>query len=859
MSDNIIDFTDKENLNLRWLLQMAWRDSRRNRGKLALFISSIVLGIAALVAINSFSDNLKTDIDKQAKSLIGADLVIMSNKELDPDMQKLVDSLKVGGQRSDEVRFASMVYFPASQGTRLVQVRALEGGFPYYGAIESEPANASRTFRQRGLQALVDNTLLLQFNTKPGDSIKVGNLTFEIAGALNKIPGQTAITATIAPAVYIPRQYLDSTNLLQKGSRISYYFYYKLAPGTDADALVKKLEPRLEEAGSGYDTVNSRKESTGEAYADLANFLALVGFVALLLGCVGVASAVHVYIREKLSTIGVLRCLGVSGKQAFLIYLFQVMAMGLIGSLVGAILGSLIQLYLPQLFQSFLPVEVTVAVSWLAILQGIAIGLAISVLFALLPLLSIRNVSPLITLRGSVEHLTSQKDPVRWVVYTLILAFIFVFAFFQLGTWLRALWFTAGVIVAFMVLALIARGMMWAVRRFFPVSWGYVWRQSLANLYRPNNQTLLLTVSIGLGTALIATLFLMQRLLLTEVAISGSENQPNLVLFDIQSAQKEQVVDMVKQQGMPVLQLVPVVTMRLEEMSGLTAADVRRDTTLDVPDWAFTREYRVTYRDTLIDSEKTAAGTWTGTVTNPDKPVPISLEEKYAERLKVELGDTMIFNVQGAIVPTVVQHLREVEWNRVQSNFLVLFPKDVLEEAPQFHVLMTHTTTDVQSAGFQRALVQRFPNVSAIDLGLILQTLDDILSKISFVIRFMALFSISTGLLVLIGSVNISKFQRVQESVLLRTLGASRRQILSINAFEYFLLGALAAGTGILLSVAASWALAVFSFEVDFVPDFSPLLPVFLGITALTVAIGMLNSRGILNRPPLEVLRREAA
>jgi putative ABC transport system permease protein len=571
-----------------------------------------------------------------------------------------------------------------------------------------------------------------------------------------------------------------------------------------------------------------------------------------------VASAVHVYIREKLATIGVLRCLGMSGTQAFLIYLFQVAAMGLIGSVVGAILGSLIQLYLPQLFQSFLPVEVTVAVSWAAVAEGIGIGLIVAILFALLPLLSIRNVSPLITLRAGIEHVSKQPDKLRWAVYALILTFIFVFAYLQLGTWLRALSFTGGVLVGFVVLALIARLMMWLVKRFFPSNWGYVWRQSLANLYRPNNQTLLLTVSIGLGTALIATLFLMQRLLLSEVAIAGSENQPNMVLFDIQNSQKEEVANLTREQGLPVLQLVPVVTMRLDEINGLTAADVRADTTLEIPDWSFTREYRVTYRDTLIDSEKDAGGEWQGEASAEAGPVPISLEDRYAERLKVAVGDTLIFNVQGALVPTVVAHLREIEWNRVQSNFLVLFPKGVLEEAPQFHVLMTRTQSDAQSASFQRTLVRQFPNVSAIDLDLILQTLDDILSKISFVIRFMALFSISTGLLVLIGSVNISKFQRVQESVLLRTLGASRKQILSINAFEYLLLGALAAGTGIILSLGASWALAVFSFEVDFVPDLMPLLPVFIGITILTVFIGMLNSRSILNRPPLEVLRRES-
>ncbi len=856
MAENGNFTPDKQKLNLPWLLLMAWRDSRRNRGRLALFISSIVLGIAALVAINSFSDNLRSDIDTQAKSLIGADLVMAGNKPPEGATLKLIDSISVGGDRSDEVRFVSMVYFNATQSTRLVQVRALEGGFPYYGAIETEPVEASRSFRQ-GRRALVDQTLLLQFNTKPGDSIKVGALTFEIAGALQKIPGQSAITATIAPAVYIPREYLDETGLLQKGSRISYYHYFKLPEKTDADKLVKKLEPRLEEDGINYDTVKSRQESTGKAYSDLASFLSLVGFIALLLGCVGVASAVHVYIREKLATIGVLRCIGVSGKQAFLIYLFQVLAMGFIGAVIGAILGSLIQLYLPQLFSAFLPVEVNVGVSWSAIAEGIGIGVLVSVLFALLPLLTIRNVSPIITLRSSVEHLTNQKDPLRLAVYGLILLFVLVFAWMQLGNILRALGFTAGVVVGFIVLALLARAMMWLVKRFFPVNWGYVWRQSLANLYRPNNQTLLLTVSIGLGAALIGTLVLTQRLLLSEVAISGSENQPNLVLFDIQSAQKDGVVDMAKAQGLPVQQLVPVVTMRLEQINKLRAADVRKDTTLGIPDRVFTREYRVTYRDSLNETETTADGKWTGEVSSDAAIVPISIEDRYAERLKVKLGDTLLFNVQGAMITTRVDHLREIEWNRVQTNFLVLFPKGVLEEAPQFHILMTRTQSDQQSADFQRALVQRFPNVSAIDLDLILQTLDDILGKIAFVIRFMALFSISTGLLVLIGSVNISRFQRVQESVLLRTLGASRKQILTITAFEYLLLGALASGTGVLLSVVASWALAVFSFEVNYVPELLPLVPVFVGITILTVVIGILNSRGILSRPPLEVLRRE--
>nr|WP_255709965.1 FtsX-like permease family protein [Pontibacter harenae] len=835
---------------------MAWRDTRRSRGKLVLFLSSIVLGIAALVAINSFRYSLQRAIDEQARSLIGADLVMGMNREPDSLALALVDSIKGLGERSDENRLLSMVYFLNTNGTRLVQVRALEGGFPYFGAIETVPEDASRTFRQ-GRRALVDQSLLLQYEAEPGDSIRIGIQTFEIAGALHKIPGQTALTATIAPAVYIPRQYLDETGLMQRGSRVSYYYYYDLPESVQPDTLANKLEDRMEEYGLFYDTVQTRKEGMGEAYSELAGFLALVGFVALLLGCVGVASAVHVYMRDKLKTIGVLRCLGMSSTQAFLVYLFQVMGMGLLGGLAGAILGSVVQLVLPQLFKAFLPVNVQAVFSIAAAAQGVLLGLVVSVLFALLPLLSIRKVSPLITLRASIEHLTSQKDVLRWVVYAAIALFTLLFSRWQMGTWWQALYFTGGVIAAFLLLALFATLLSWLVKRFFPTEWSYVWRQGLANLYRPNNQTLLLMVSIGLGSALIGTLYLVQRTLLSEVSISGSENQPNLVLFDIQNSQRDDVVQMTKEQDLPVLQLDPIVTMRLERVNQITGAVARKDSTLDIRPWLFTREYRVTYRDKLSGAEETVEGTWEGTY-NGNGLVPVSLEDHYAERIKAEIGDTLEFNVQGAPITTRVSHLRKVDWNRVQSNFLIVFPEGVLEDAPQFHVLMTRSDSTQQAAQFQRQIVERFPNISTIGLDLILQTLDEVVGQVSFVIQFMALFSIFTGLLVLIGSVNVSKFQRIQESVLLRTLGASRKQIFAITALEYLLLGVLAASTGLVIAFGAAWALAVYSFEVAFVPVVWPLFVIFAIVALLTVTVGLLNSRGILVRPPLEVLRREA-
>lgn len=822
---------------------------------MVLFTSSIILGIAALVAINSFSDNLQRDINDQAKSLLGADLVIDDNQTISSSVDSLMATIPAT-ERAREINFASMILFPKNGGSRLVQIRALEGDFPFYGSIDTSPGEGSSTFRNKRA-ALVDQTVMLQYDVEPGDSIKIGEVNFIVEAALLKVPGQSGIAATVAPAVYIPMEYLEETGLVQKGSRIIYKFYFQLATNTDIIKLEERIKEPLDNEGVDYDTVESSKESMGRSFENLTKFLNLVGFIALLLGCVGVASAVHVYIKDKLATVAILRCLGLKGNQAFLIYLIQIVAMGFTGSLIGAALGSLIQVILPSVFQDFLPVEVSMSLSWTAILQGLIIGIAVSILFALLPLIKVKNVSPLIVLRDVGENDKAGRDLISWFIYVLIIVFVFLFSYLQMREWKESLIFTGSILLAFLILTSVGLLIMWLVRRFFPVSWNFLWRQSLANLYRPHNQTLILLVSIGLGTALITTLYFTQSLLINEVSLAGSENQPNLVVFDIQSEQKDDIAILTKNFNLPVLQDVPVVTMRLVEARGKTKQQFEKDSVNKVPDWAFNREYRVTYRKDLIDSESLVEGKWDGELIHPGDSIFVSLENKYAERLNIKVGDPLVFNVQGALINTYVGSLRKVEWNRVQTNFLVLFPEGTLEAAPQFHVLMTKVDSKEMAADYQRALIMNFPNVSVIDLNLILSTLDELLSKISFVIQFMALFSIATGLLVLLSSVIISKYQRIQESVLLRTLGASRKQILYITGLEYFILGSLASLSGILLALMGSYALAYFSFESTFQPNFMPMLVVYFIITLLTVTIGLLNNREVLNKPPLEILRTE--
>jgi putative ABC transport system permease protein len=845
----------KTGINFVWLLKMAWRDSRKNRTRLFLFISSMILGIAALVAIYAVGDNLNHDIDNQAATLIGADLSLHSNKEPAKPTKKLLDSLESKAVSvAEEQSFASMVLFIKGQGTRLVQIRALKGDFPFYGDIESTPLAAAKSFRSNK-DVLVDRTLMLQYQAKVGDSVQIGKLNFRIAGSLDKAPGQSGFSSTVAPSIFLPLQYLAKTGLIEKGSRISYNFYYRFPESVNVGQMVSVLSPRFDKLDLDEETITSKKVSTGKSFADVTKFLSLVGFIALLLGCIGVASAVHIYVKEKMQSVAILRCLGLSSRQAFLIYLIQITVIGLIGAIAGSILGTLIQQVLPAVFKDFLPLEMSTRISWRAIEQGLLLGVLISFLFSLLPLISIRKVSPLNTIRISSDEGKRNNDPWQWLVYLLIIAFIACFARLQLHNWRETLLFTMSIVIGFAILYGVSALTVKLIRRYFPSSWNYIWRQGLSNLYRPNNQTTVLVLAIGLGTAFICTLFFVQSILLGRINLSTKENQANMIIFDIQPAQKAEITKLTQKLGLPVIQQVPIVTIRLQEINGITASENKKDSTSKYSNRAFNAELRVTFRDSLTSSEKVVAGKWQGIVKKGDT-ARVSLEQGYATRIHVGVGDKLLFNVQGVMVPAVVGSIREVDWNRIQTNFRVLFPKGVLDDAPQFHVLVTRVPNPTVSAEYQQKLVSTYPNVSIIDLALILNVVNQILDKIGFVIRFMAGFSIITGLIVLISSVLISKYQRMQESVLLRTLGASSRQVFLITAIEYLLLGAIAASTGIVIALLGNWALAKYTFDIPFSPDWVAVLVILACISLLTSFIGILNSRSVLNRPPLEILRK---
>jgi putative ABC transport system permease protein len=841
-----------------WIYKMAFRDARRGLKPLLLSMTCVVLGVASVVAAFSFRANLQSSIEMQSKSLLGADLAISSRQPFSEEAEALIRSL--GGEQSRQIGFSSMAYFSESGRARLVQVRAISGDFPYYGALETDPPGAKNKDFQDGPNALVDETLMLQFNARAGDRVRIGDRDFRIAGALRKIPGEALAFSLVSPRVYIPLAEVDRSQLSERGSIVRYRVYFKLDPRTDADQLVQRINSQLQQLQLEADTVNKRKAAISESIENLSRYFQLAIYIAVLLAGVGVASGIHVYAKEKTPSVAVLRCVGASPGETVAVYVIQTLAIALVGSCLGAALGVALQTLLPLAFKDFLPLKSIFSLAPGGVLAGMAIGLGTTLLFSLLPLISLRRVSPLLALRSSYEKHRSANDPLLWVIYGLITATVFGFAAVTTGRWLPGLWFSTAVFAGFGFLAFIARGISTFLRKVIPDFLPYPWRQGLANLHRPNNQTTAVMLSIGLGTFLLASLYGVQSMLLKQVGERSGKGEPNLVLFDIQKDQREGIDALFKSFNVSSFDEAPIVTMRLAAVKGRSVDEIRADPRSgisSIPSWALRREYRSTYRSRLTSTEKIIAGTWQGKSESDAPSIPVSLEKGIAGTLKVGIGDELQFDLQGVPLPTRVASIREVDWQRVQPNFFVVFPEGVLETAPQSYALAARTDSAELSARLQRAVVENFPNVSIIDLTIVLDTLDSILGKVSDAIRFVALFTILTGLAVLASAVMSSRAQRLKESILMRTLGAPRSQIVGAVVAEYLFLGMISCTTGGFLAALAGWGLSFYFLGTVSSISFGPLLSLLALITGATVLAGMLGCWGMFRRPALEALRAE--
>ena len=918
------------------LLRLAWRESRTARRRLALYMSSIAFGVAALVAIDSFAGNITRSIREQSRTLLGGDMALQARAAFPAVVDTLLDSLRAGNIATSRVTtFASMALAEPSGGTRLVQVRAVSPGYPFYGEIETVPANAwSRVHRESIV--FVDPSLLIALNASVGDSLRLGQKMFAIAGTLGNVPGDAGITAVIGPRVYVSDTWLDATALLKFGSRAEYDVVLKLPAALAAPATAKRvardlrrrIDPKaaaLQEAqdaagderpGPGGEadgppadgpttvtkpnvstttdstaaraapatdaasglvsgavrtrvrvrTVEDTERDFTESVARLADFLSIIGLIALLLGGIGVASGVNAFVSAKIDTVAVLRCLGATSRQVLALYVVQSAAMGLVGATAGMLLGVAIQFLLPGVVADFLPIDVELALEPRPLILGLATGVWVSLVFAMRPLLALRRVSPLQAIRRELDSAAlprEWKDPARLTVDALLVSSIVGIVVSRIGNVRQGLYISAAIGGAVLVLWIAATLLIAAARRSTRPSWPFELRQGIANLHRPANQTRAVTLALGFGAFLLSTVYLVQANLLSRVQATSAGSAGNLLFFDVQDDQAAPLDSLLRARQHPIVQQTPIVTMRIDAVNGRSVSALMADTTARRAGWALRREYRSTYRDSLVGSESLVAGKWFADsatrakrrATSPDAPFDVSFERDLAESLGIALGDTVTWNVQGVPITTLVTSLRTVNFARFEANFFVVFAPEALRRAPQQYVVVANVPAGPAIAAVQRDIVRRFPNISSLDLTLVRQTIGAIVDRVTLAIRFLGLFSLAMGVPVLFSAVAATRRARLREGVLLRTLGASRAQVARVLLAEYGALGALGALTGMVLAFAGAWGLTRFVFKDPFDPAIGPTFVIAAGMLLLTMAIGLLTSRDVYKETPMAAIR----
>ncbi|HTY79393.1 MAG TPA: FtsX-like permease family protein [Candidatus Bathyarchaeia archaeon] len=830
-----------------FVLRLAWRETRGAGRHFAYLVACITLGVGALVAVGSFAAGLERTVGRSARALMGGDVEIRSTHPLSAAARDVVADLTRDGAESLAV--TELAAMSAAGGkSQIVELKAVGPGYPFYGALVTDPAAPEPLVG--GGRALVHQSLLARLGLRVGDRFTIGEGGFTVSGVIVQEPDRAVGVFSLGPRVLIDARDLESTHLIRPGSRVRYRLLVRLAPGFDAEAFKTTLAARLIDPAVRVTTYTHAQPGVRRFWGQLTVYLGLTGLVALMVGGIGVATSVRAFVRGKLETIAVLKCLGAGWRQVLAAYLCQTVLLGLGGSLLGAALGSAIQWALAPALAPLLPVPLDAGLSPRAILTGLAMGTGLTLLFALWPLLDIRRVPPALILRHSVEPRLPGRRP--WLAAVPIVLGLAALAIWEAGSLKVGGIFIGGLAAALVLLAAGARLVIEGARRL-PRLRSLAWRQAVANLHRPGSHAGTVLVSLGLAVMLIVAVALLEQSLRAELADRGPGRAPAFFFIDIQPDQVAAFRTLVADKTGREPTLTPVVRSRLAAINGAPVSEDPRQRREEV--WYLSREYVLTWAAAPPAENPVVAGRW-WTAEEAQREPLISVEEEIAKNLGVAIGGTLAFDIQGVTVTARVANLRRVEWQTFNTNFFVIFSQGALDGAPTTW-LATARVPPADELAVQSAVTAAFPNVTAIPIREVLERIAGVLDQIALAIRLLAGVSIATGLIVTAGALGVSRHQRLYQSVILKALGATRGLVARVFAVEYALLGAAAGLGGTALAAALAAGVLHWALDVPWAGRPATLAWGVAASTLLALAVGFLGTFRLLGRKPLAVLRSE--
>lgn len=837
-------------------VRLGWRETRAGWRQFTALFACVALGVAALTAVGGFAAGLDRALGREARALHGGDVELRATRPLPDAAERGVGDLVAAGAVTTRVReLAGMARDPRSGASQLVEVKAVDSAYPLYGRLETSPAAPAAALLRDG-GALVEPALLARLGLRAGDPLDLGAARLVVRGIVTREPDRAGRFIALGPRVLVAAGALDATGLLQRGSRVRYRTLLRLPSRVTPAAARAALVRRVDDPTIRVTTFDESQPGLRRFFRQLTTYLGLVGLASLLVGGIGVAAAVRAFIRRKLTTIAILKTLGATWRTLLAAYLGQAVALGALGSTVGAALGIALQPLVARLVAGVVPIALDGRADAGTVARGLAMGALVTLLCALWPLLEIRTVPPSLILRRDVTRPPAlARRP--WPVALLIALGLAGLAVWQAGSWKVGGLFVGAALAALLLLAALARALAWAPR-LLPRPASLAWRQGLANLRRPGGHAAGVVVALGVGVMLLVAVGLLEAGLGAEIDHERKRDAPSFFFVDVQADQRDAFARTVRDAAGVAPALTAIVRARLAAVNGRPvdrAMFARQRAASGEDPWWLTRDYALTTMTEPPANNPVTRGHWWTAAEAAGRPL-VSVEEGAARKLGVDVGGTLTFDVQGVPIDGTVASLRKVDWSSLAQNFFVIFSPGALDGAPTTWIA-TARVPPAAEARVQDAVAAAFPNVTAIPVRDILERVAGVLDRIAFAVRAVALFCIGAGLVVTAGSLAASRYQRLAESVILRTLGATRGAVARIFAVEYACLGAAAGLGGTALATALAWIVLRFVLDVPWPAASGVLVLGLLLATAVAVAVGFLATFRLLGEKPLPVLRRE--
>jgi putative ABC transport system permease protein len=817
----------------------------RSRRQAFVFVLCVALSIVTLIALNGFSASVRTSMQKDAKKLHAADIIIHSHYDLSPAIIDAVAQLEAGNKiRGARVwEFYSMVRPQNNQDSLLAKLKVVQAGYPFYGKVVLKSGRDLSSVLKKG-SIIVAPALLDRLKLDEGAPLRVGDAILKISDVVLTEPDQPVNFFFLGPRIFISDDDLNRLDLLKKRSRVGYSYLIKVFDQSQIDAIADRLRAVADEELERVDTFRTARSGVKRFFDNLLFFLGLIGIFTLLLAGVGIQSALSAFLKENEKTIAIMKTIGATSRFFTRNYVVILSILGFGGTLLGLCGGLLLQNALNVLFVGFVPRNVQLHISWQAVIQGLGLGVLVVGLYSFLPLYRLKDVKPVAVFRK--ETIPTQNGWPFYLISILLFTIFLMLVFWQVQDIKTGLYFVGGVLLLLIITALLAATVLYILKRI-KVKFLMI-RQAIKGLYRPKNATKPIIITLTASLTVIFSIYQIEQNLDAAFIQSYPADMPNLFFLDILPAQMEQFSDTlgIKVQYYPIIR-ARILTVNGEKINRQKERQRRSDN--------LGRTFNLTYRNYLLEDEMIVKGK---RLYNDDwGDLQVSVMDTVAEIKDMDVGDHITFNIQGVPLQAKISSIRTRTRESIRPFFYFVFPEKTLRDAPQTIFTAVKVPKD-RIPAIQTKIAANFPNISAIDATETLKIFSDVMVKLSLIVRFFALFSMVAGILIILSSVLATRFARIQEAVYYKILGAKSAFVVAVFTFENLFLGLVSAVLALVLSQTSSSIICSKVFDISYTPFLLESFYLIAGTVLLIVAVGLLPSISILRQKPVIFLRTQS-